>query len=334
MNKHPTVSIITPSYNQAGYLGSTIQSVIKQDYPDLEYAVIDGGSQDHSLQVIKQYQDQLSWWVSESDQGQAHAINKGMEKVGGEIVGWLNSDDLYLPGAVQCAVNELITSGSDLVFGNALTIDAQGRPLNVLEFGDWGLPELMRFRVICQPAVFLKRSVWNEVGGLDQDLHYMLDHQLWLKVAARFRVKHIPYFLAASRHHLEAKNVSAAVEFAGEIEQLVQWMTAQEKLADYVQADSRRVRGGAKRLAARYLLDGGFPGRALGEYLKALYYWPKFAVKHGHRMAYAFLSLVAGNLKPPRTRRKYSFQILEGLDLSGWPGIQLGPRDDSGKGPS
>lgn len=332
MNKHPTVSIITPSYNQAEYLGWAIQSVVKQGYPDLEYAVIDGGSQDHSLEVIDQYQDQLSWWVSEPDQGQSHAINKGMGKAEGEIVAWLNSDDLYLPGAIQHAVNELISSGADMVFGNALTIDAQGRPLNVLDFGDWGLPELMRFRVICQPAVFLKRSVWNEIGGLDQDLHYMLDHQLWLKVAARYRVKYIPHYLAASRYHLEAKNVSAAVEFAGEIEQLVHWMAAQEDFAEIFQADSRRIKGGAKRLAARYLLDGGLPGRALGEYLQAFYYWPKFALKHGHRLAYAFVSVLTGSSNPPRTRRKFSFQIPESLDLTDWPGIHLNPRDDSGRG--
>ena len=129
----PLVSIITPSYNQVQYLEDTIQSVIQQDYPNIEYFVVDGGSTDGSLEIIERYKNKLAWWVSEPDQGQADAINKGFRKASGEIIAWLNSDDLYLPGAISSAVelfHENPTSG--VIYGDAVSADANGRLLNEL----------------------------------------------------------------------------------------------------------------------------------------------------------------------------------------------------------
>ena len=206
MNQKPLVSIITPSYNQVDFLEKTILSVLGQDYPNLEYGIIDGGSEDGSVELIRKYDRELSWWVSEKDQGQGFAINKGIQRSKGEIVAWLNSDDLYLPGVISEAVAALQESGADLVFGNAIIIDENGYPLNDLVFDQWGLEDLLRFRVICQPAVFMTRRAWEAVSGLNTDLHFMLDHQLWIKVAAAFQLKYIPSFWAASRYHKEAKN--------------------------------------------------------------------------------------------------------------------------------
>jgi glycosyltransferase involved in cell wall biosynthesis len=156
------VSIVTPSFNQADYLEQTIQSVLAQDYPWIEYIIIDGASTDGSVEIIERYAGRLAWWVSEPDRGQAEAINKGLQRANGEIVAWLNSDDLYLPGAVSRAVAALQANHAlGLVYGDALTIDAQGRPIHSLVFGEWGLEELIRFRIICQPAVFMRRLPYD-----------------------------------------------------------------------------------------------------------------------------------------------------------------------------
>ena len=320
------VSIITPSYNQAEYLEATIQSVLAQEYADLEYIIVDGGSTDGSVDIIQKYADQLSWWVSEPDQGQADGINKGLRRARGEVVAWLNSDDLYLPGAIQDAVDALrIDPDLGMVFGDAITVDPDGRPLNRLAFGDWGLPELMCFRIICQPAVFMRRSALDQVGYLDENFHYMLDHHLWLRIANKGSIKHFPGLWAAARHHPAAKNVSLAPKFSMETYRVLKWMKAHPDFKSDYQADQRRIKGGAHRLAARYYLDDGQSLKALGTYGRALFYWPDYAIKHWQRMAYAAISVISlGRLDQwllKRSRRQPP--RLNGARLHGWPGLDV-----------
>jgi len=291
----PLVSIITPSYNQAAYLEQTIQSVLAQEYTPLEYLVVDGGSTDGSLEIIQKYAPRLAWWASERDAGQADAINKGLRRANGEIIAWLNSDDLYLPGAVSQAVAAFQAEpGVGLVFGDAVTIDTAGLQLNRLSFGNWGLDELVCFRIICQPAVFMRRQVLEQAGHLDPSYHYMLDHQLWLRIAQIAPIRHIPQVWAAARHHPGAKNVAQPAGFGQETLRVLAWMEAEPGLAAYLSANRRRVEAGAYRLNARYLLDGGQPGPALRAYGRALLRSPRFALRHWHRMLYAVLSLVGG----------------------------------------
>jgi glycosyltransferase involved in cell wall biosynthesis len=306
------VSIITPSYNQASYLEQAMLSVLEQEYTPLEYLVVDGGSQDGSIEVIRKYASRLAWWVSEGDAGQAEAINKGLARARGEVVAWLNSDDLLLPGAVARAVAALEANPElGMVYGDALTIDAQGQPLNRLRFGEWGLAEFMRFRIICQPAVFMRKTVLDRVGYLDPSLHYLLDHQLWIRLARLAPARHIPEILAAARHHPAAKNVAQAAGFGQEAFRILKWMESQSDLAPRVQQDRRRIEAGAQRLNARYLLDGGLPGPALKAYAAALVRSPGFALKHWRRMLYALLSLAGGKrlanlyyrLRPGRLRQ-------------------------------
>lgn len=336
----PLVSIITPSFNQSAYLENTIRSVLAQGYAPFEYIIVDGASTDGSLEIIKRYTDRLAWWVSEADSGQAEAINKGLERASGEIIAWLNSDDLYLPGAISNAVAALEANPSlGMVFGDAITIDPNGRPLNPLVFGDWGLPELMRFRIICQPAVFIRREVLEKAGSLDTSYHFMLDHHLWLRIARLAPVQHIENgqhharYWAAARHHPKAKNVAQPEDFARETLRLLDWISTQPDLDPLFSKDQDKIMAGAFRLSARYTLDAGMPRQALRLYLQALLAWPGFALAHWHRMVYALLSLIGLSGILDRMRERSSAGQSERLcaelrrqpAIEDWPGINLEP---------
>jgi len=291
----PLISIVTPSYNQAQFLEETIQSVLGQEYASIEYLLVDGGSTDGSLGIIQRYTSRLAWWVSQRDSGQAEAINKGLARAQGKYVAWLNSDDLYLPGAIGQAVAALEEHPQvGLVFGDAITVDPRGERLKRLSFGDWGLPELMRFRIICQPAVFMRRAVLERAGFLDLTYHFMLDHHLWLRVARLAPILHVKQVWAAARHHPGAKNVTQAPGFGQETLRLLAWMETQPDLAPLLTADRRRIEAGAFRLNARYLLDGEQPAPALRSYARALVRDPGYALQHWRRMLFAVASLLVG----------------------------------------
>ena len=318
------ISIITPSYNQAAYLEYALQSVLAQDYPDIEYLMIDGGSTDGSLDIIRRYAGRLAWWVSEPDAGQADAINKGFARAKGEYIAWLNSDDLYLPGAVAQAVAELQANPElGMIFGDAFTIDSEGRPLNPLAFGDWGLDDLMAFRIVCQPAVFMRRGVLEQAGYLEPSYHFMLDHQLWLRLARLAPIRHVAQPWAAARHHPAAKNVAHAADFSKEIFRIVDWMKSQPDLAPLVIRNRRKILAGAYRLDGRYLLDGGLPAPALKSYLRALIDDPSYTIKHGHRMAYAAASLLGISGLADRATHRLSKPpaLIPGADVENWPGL-------------
>jgi glycosyltransferase involved in cell wall biosynthesis len=286
------VSIITPSYNQAAFLEQTIRSVLGQGYPELEYILVDGGSTDGSLEIIQKYADQLTWWVSEPDQGQADAINKGFSRATGEIIAWLNSDDLYAPGAIVEAV-KILDENPDvgLVYGNAVSFDQDGHPLNDLIFADWGLEGLAAFKIICQPAVFIRRAVLKQAGYLDENYHMMLDHQLWLRIARLTEIKHIPRLWAFARHHAGAKNVAQAPKFGEEAFRVFEWMQTQPDLAEIIKNNQSTVMAMLYRFNGRYQLDGGQAWSALKSYLRSFRFQPGIALQEWHRMVFAMLSL-------------------------------------------
>jgi glycosyltransferase involved in cell wall biosynthesis len=323
----PLVSVITPSYNQAQYLEDSIKSVLAQDYPSLEYLIADGGSTDGSIEIIRKYQSQLAWWVSEADEGQAAAINKGMAQAQGEIVAWLNSDDLYLPGAVKEAVAAFQEHPREkMVFGNAITIDAQGVPLKELVFPNWDLEDLVGFRIICQPAVFMRREVYQQVNGLDPRYHFMLDHHLWIRIASKGPILHMDSFWAAARHHEAAKNVSQAPAFGRETMEVLDWMQQQDDLGPIVKNHQRKVMAGAYRLNGRYLLDGDLFEPALKSYGQAFVNQPMYTARHWRRILYACLGLMGvKNLE----RLYSSFQeaqrpnLSSKIELRDWPGLRV-----------
>ncbi|MGB9763596.1 MAG: glycosyltransferase family 2 protein [Minisyncoccia bacterium] len=209
LNKDPSwpkISIVTPSYNQAEFLERTILSVLNQNYPNLEYIIIDGGSTDGSVEIIKKYEKYLSYWVSEKDRGQAHALNKGFEKATGDLVGWQNSDDIYLPGAFR-KVAEVYRNNPnyDVYFGNIYFIDEEDniiRDLRFVKFSPFSL--IYEGTVLANQAVFLNKKIFKKYGYLDENYKFAMDYEFWVRIRyAKFYF--IREFLGSFRLHKEAK---------------------------------------------------------------------------------------------------------------------------------
>ena len=287
-------SIITPSFNQARYLEQTMLSVLGQDYPDIEYWVVDGGSTDGSVDIIRKYAPRLAGWVSEQDSGQADAVNKGFARASGEYVAWLNSDDLYYPGALREAARALEANPTaSFVFSDVESIDGTGKAFNRMRYGAWGLADLMRFRIIGQPGVFMRRSALLEAGFLDTSYHYILDHHLWLRLAALRPPYYAPGALwAAARMHPDAKNTAQAAAFAPEALRLVDWLLADPRFQPLAGGMEKQIRAGARRFGAFYLMEAGEPRAAFASYACSLTLSPAEALQDWRRM----LSALAGVL--------------------------------------
>ena len=204
----PVITVITPSYNQADYLETTLRSVLDQAYPALEYIVIDGGSTDGSVEIIRRYAERLTYWLSEPDNGQAAAINRGMKQASGEILCWLNSDDFLLPGALR-SVGEIFARFPQIAWlsGLDVTADQAGRVLTcrrpvgrfrALIRRGWYHGRSLGF--IRQESTFWRRSLWEQAGGcLNEHLHYALDFDLWRRFAAYTDLVTVRAMLAAYR---------------------------------------------------------------------------------------------------------------------------------------
>jgi glycosyltransferase involved in cell wall biosynthesis len=214
----PLVSIVTPSYNQARFLGRTIDSVLGQDYPHVEYVVIDGGSTDGSVELLRGFGDRLRW-LSEPDRGQSDAINKGFALCHGSICGYLNSDDVLQPRAIRSAVEYFLDHPeSDMLYGNAFHIDADDRILGPYDTADYDFTRMLQNCFICQPAAFWRASIAHRVGPFDPDLHYAMDLDYWLRIdRVGGRIVHVPKLLACNRVHPDTKTLSARVRVYREI---------------------------------------------------------------------------------------------------------------------
>lgn len=274
-----SVSIITPSFNQAKYLEQTILSVLNQDYPRIEYIVIDGASTDGSVEIIEKYAGKLAYWASEKDAGQADAINKGFARATGEVVAWLNSDDYYLPGAVRAAV-KVFEENPDivLVYGNMLAVDENGRTFNTLKYKQLSLEDLLCFEIIGQPAVFMRRSALQKTNGLDPAFHFLLDHLLWIQLAQHGKILHVDQTWSAARYHPKAKNRAQAAEFGREAFRIVELVAQDANLAPLLAKINRRARASAHRVDARYLLDGGLPAQSIAAWMRAFSLHPPTAL--------------------------------------------------------
>ncbi|HTS17797.1 MAG TPA: glycosyltransferase family 2 protein [Verrucomicrobiae bacterium] len=206
------ISIITPSYNQGRYIERTIRSVLDQGIAGMEYLVIDGGSNDETVPILRDFGDRVSW-VSESDAGHSDAINKGIRRSTGAIIGWLNSDDVYYPGALQ-NVLEYFEEHPDVevVYGDANHIDEHDQFIEKYPTETWDWNRLIETCFISQPATFLRRSVVDRCGLLDVTLRQSMDYEYWIRLGkAGVRFAYLPRLLAATRLHDESFTVGSRV---------------------------------------------------------------------------------------------------------------------------
>ena len=210
MTEQPKVTIVTPSYNQAHFLEETMRSVLEQDYPNIEYIVIDGGSSDGSAEIIQKQESQLAYWQSQKDKGQTDAINQGFARASGDILAWLNSDDILLPGAVTAAVKQLQAHPEvGMVYGDCLWINADGKKIGNFPAAQTDLKKLRRGYVhIPQQASFFWAELWKKVGPLDDSFYFAMDYDLWTRLAAEAPLLYVPELWAAFRLHGDAKSIA------------------------------------------------------------------------------------------------------------------------------
>lgn len=214
MKKNISISIVTPSFNQGKFIEKTIQSVVTQEIDNIEHIIIDGGSTDDTLALLKSHSHHLTW-ISEKDSGQAHAVNKGLKLAHGTIIGWLNSDDIYYEGALKIILDFFESHPAcDIVYGQANYIDENDAVIAPYPTQPWNLKNLKRTCFICQPATFFRSRLIQQHGLLHENLHYCMDYEYWLRMAQ----VGVPFYylthsiLAGSRLHHSAKSIAQQVE--------------------------------------------------------------------------------------------------------------------------
>lgn len=297
--KLPVVSVVTPSYNQAAFLSETIESVISQDYPYIEYIVLDDGSTDETRMILEQYNGRIKWSFH-TNIGQTHTINKGWKMLTGDILTWLNSDDTFLPGAVSRAVDYLLSNPSArIVFGDTLFTQADGTPIEpsrrLLQFS------YEDFVINCenpipQPSAFIRRGVIENTGLLDPYYYYFMDWDYWLRAGLKSQIAYIPELLSTYRLHSESKTVSQARKAAPELERMYRDFFAREDLPESIRKLEK------KAMANMYFTSGGY-------YLKG------GDGKSAKRMAWLALKTYPQVIIAPRQLHKFIYCLFSGTRI-------------------
>lgn len=225
MSNVPKISVITPSYNQAGFIEETIKSVLVQNYPNLEYIIIDGGSTDGTVDIIEKYAENLFYYISEKDKGQADAINKGFKIATGDIICWLNSDDIFEPNAFKNVIEAFNNNHSDFIYGDGWLFGQGIRLHNKYAKVKPGIvtEHILKYcDPLHQPSTFWTRAVLDEVGFLDENLHYVLDWEFFIRISQKFQLTYVPFPFSGYRIHQDCKTESGNLKRSNEIIQTIQ----------------------------------------------------------------------------------------------------------------
>ena len=268
----PLVSIVTPSYNQAAYLEETMLSVLEQDYPRIEYIVVDDGSTDGSVEVIRRYADRLAWWTQQENAGQPAALNRGFAHTTGELLGFLNSDDTLLPGAVSAFVEAF---GDDrellLVYGDARTRQ-DGREIGTLRARDWDPRELVRTGAnpVPQQASMWRREAWELAGPFDEGSFFFFEYEFLVRLAVHGRARRLERPLATFRLHPASKTVEPSTAKAEDAARVADTFFTGPRFPPELRQHARRGRASYHLRAAFVYYQAGRIARARRQFLRAL----------------------------------------------------------------
>lgn len=239
----PRISIVTPSFNQGRHLEETILSVITQKYPNLEYIIIDGGSSDNSVEIIKKYEGHLAYWISEPDSGQSEAINKGLSRCTGEFFSWLNSDDLLCEHSLEALAGTIRAHDCDVICGYLEQFGAVMKPDHRMFVGSSAEETIVNFRM-SQPATFFRLNTLKQLGGVNPELRYVMDVELWFHYLINFGIKRIKladYRIAKFRYHEAGKTMAESEKFSRERSALIYALARASGLPSFILREQREV---------------------------------------------------------------------------------------------
>lgn len=298
----PLVSVVTPAYNQADFLRDTLESVLAQDYSNIEHQVIDDGSTDSTPEILKEYSDRILV-ESHQNRGQTPTINKGWERARGDILTWLNSDDTFLPGAVSTAVQYFHEHPDvDIVFGDTLFTEADGTPIEPsrkrAEF-DYKTFVLECENPIAQPSAFIRRKVIDDVGFLDPKFYYFMDWDFWLRAGLRHRIEYFPGLYSTYRLHKDSKTVAQANKAAPELQYMYRKFFARDDLPAEIRALEPRAMANMFFTSAGYYLEGK-------------------NTRDARQMAWKALQADPGAVLNPESMRKFLYCMSGGRGRGHW----------------